>query len=368
ARGISSFDRIPDFRKERYEAPAEDDLRSLMRATSDTNKSSHPSLKGMEFDADDVMHAVAAVHEADESIFVSDHHGTPKNPRSTLVERLIASDDFKNASRDKDLSNQMRVCLEEMTFDIWAYNYTTRHAADPAEIERVVRQDISDARHAIAEIGKVPVDPNNYLTSMLHDRLARFGGSPFIEAMYILLQHRCSPVSSPPVEPAGAAPPETTLELDIQDLEIDASDSSGNTGMLGDPNAVEAIPEIISGEIEILDQAIKSSSDSDTASGTCNHKPRKKKHARELRTELRVDVDRLISLIDLISDDKRHLLADAMPVAEWLLYECSESDASGMRLRMSKITDDIPELYPDDPQKERAIEYLVDLTSAINSY
>lgn len=173
SRGFSSLDRIPDFRKEKYEAPGAGEIRSIMRDIPGKSKSSHPSLEGMEFDPDDFGKAIVALREAGESLFVSAHHGIPKAPGSNLVERLIASQDFRRAVRDNDRSAQLRICLEEITYDIWAYNYSTR----TINLESAVRQDITDAKQAVAEIGHGPVDPNNFLTSTLNDRLARNPGT-----------------------------------------------------------------------------------------------------------------------------------------------------------------------------------------------
>ncbi len=378
-----------------------------MRDIPGKSKSSHPSLEGMEFDPDDFGKAIVALREAGESLFVSAHHGIPKAPGSNLVERLIASQDFRRAVRDNDRSAQLRICLEEITYDIWAYNYSTR----TINLESAVRQDITDAKQAVAEIGHGPVDPNNFLTSTLNDRLARNpGSSPFILAMYILLEHRCQFQSEPVAPQPGTHAAEvrersqTTTELDIRDILTDAPDP--HAAPLAIPGHNGAVPEEIPEELDPANiiylpqrspQLAKTSSQSQLASGKCDPRPRETRDAEQLREELCDGMDRIITLIESIMEEKRHHIQEATPIVSRLMYDqwhetgatameiCNspepevidaKSEIDSRRMKFLKFftqeaTDrgmKIPDLFSDDPQKENARKYLAELTLAIIAY
>ena len=401
-----ALDRIPDFRKEKYNAPSADGINTLVRTIPGKNGFSHPSLEGMAFDPDDIRKATAALREADESIFVSNHHGTPNAPGTTLAARLIASEDFRAATRKKDLDGQLRICLEEIIFEIWVYNHTTL-GVDPADAERDVRLDMSDAKCAIAELKGGHVETP--LATQLHSMFSWSGMSQFHLAMRILLSWRYpdrDPNASLHKGARADQSGDTETELEVSQL-LDVSDGtpaksathSGAPPIPQEAIPVEITPEIDSDQLIFLDQREpepeKPADPLAQRFGECFTKPINREGIEQLRRQLRVDLDVIADLTDSVSDAKRHNIEAAMPIVERLIEEEwprmrgidfdlqdipeSKTDDAGtnpVRMRLMQSMSERArsrmvmhlDFFEHDPKNERSIKYLADLTRAIIAY
>jgi len=439
AHGIFTYDRIPDFRKERYVAPDVDEFRSQMREASHPGReaSIHPSLEGMEFNPEEVRKAISAVCEADESVFIRDHHGTPKAPVSKLVERLTGSDEFRSASRNKDRTRQMLLCLHESKIDRMIDQFMVAGDIDHDHAELLARTSMPNILDAIRAIG------NGSLNLLASDILAEHERSPSIPlfdlAIRVLITMRhphhkattptehtvrdldVSRLQSPDRE---EAPDEITIQQDVSSLQTEGA--ARDLAAAAEPDApdiqtaVEAqtdstvqldvsdlhpfeageavegiapeadVPEPAALEPAASDLQTEESREARTDSTvqldiTDLHEvvaveagaeiPQEPvdllveipieshvdEQARErLRKELRSNMNRIISFISLIREDKRPLLSAAPKSMERLLQSAwTEADeASGTKTPA-------PVLFENDAGGKTAGKFILDLSCAL---